>query len=212
MLGNKDAGVSETLPPVQNHNSRSQITPLSGSTELELSSGPNRHDQAEDSLGKAVSKSDDSRDLIMIVNGQAASPSTKHPDPPPPATSPSVTIVNGQAASPSTKHPDPPPPATSPSVTIINGQAASPSTKHPDPPPPATSPSVTIVNGSSTDNCPLPEAVEAEVMLKAMMASVVPELKQKQEGEGATLPGGYHFLGAAVLGVSALFVAWRRKN
>uniref|UniRef100_A0AAZ3QSI6 Mitochondrial antiviral-signaling protein n=1 Tax=Oncorhynchus tshawytscha TaxID=74940 RepID=A0AAZ3QSI6_ONCTS len=134
MLGNKDAGVSETLPPVQNHN---------------------------------ISKSDDSRDLIMIVNGQAASPSTKHPDPPPPATSPSVTIVNG----------------------------------------------------SSTDNCPLPEAVEAEVMLKAMMASVVPELKGggyhflgDTTSWGIPLPGGYHFLGAAVLGVSALFVAWRRKN
>ncbi|XP_045579754.1 mucin-6 isoform X2 [Salmo salar] len=160
MLGNNDAGVSETLPPVQNHNRQSQITPLSGSTELDLSSGPNQHDQTEDSLGKAVSKSEDSQGLIMIANGHAAIPSTKQPDPPPPASSPSVTIVNG----------------------------------------------------SSADNCPLPVAVEAEVMLKDMMASVVPKLKQKREREGATIGGSYYFLGAAVLSVSALFVAWRMKN
>ncbi|KAK6304919.1 hypothetical protein J4Q44_G00255050 [Coregonus suidteri] len=126
---------SQTPRACWNHNSQSQITPLSGSTDLDLSSGPNQDGQTEDSLGKAVSKSEESQGLIMIVNDQDTSPSTKQLDPPPP---------------------------------------------------PAISPSVTIVNGSSTDNCHLPEAVEAEVMLKAMMASAVPELKQKQEGEGAT--------------------------
>nr|XP_046165158.1 leucine-rich repeat extensin-like protein 3 isoform X2 [Oncorhynchus gorbuscha] len=47
MLGNNDVGVSGTPLPVQNHNSQSQITPLSGSNALDLSSGPNQHGQCE---------------------------------------------------------------------------------------------------------------------------------------------------------------------
>ncbi|CAB1335723.1 unnamed protein product [Coregonus sp. 'balchen'] len=152
---------SQTPRACWNHNSQSQITPLSGSTDLDLSSGPNQDGQTEDGLGKALSKSEESQGLIMIVNDQDTSPSTKQPDPPPP---------------------------------------------------PAISPSVTVVNGSSTDNCHLPEAVEAEVMLKAMMASAIPELKQKQEEEGARRGGGYFLLWTAALGVSALVVAWRMKN
>ncbi|KAK6306808.1 hypothetical protein J4Q44_G00219560 [Coregonus suidteri] len=78
---------------VQNHNSQSQITPLSGSTDLVLSSGPNQHGQTEDSLGKAVSKSEESPGLIMI--GQNTS--TKHPDAPPRAPIGSVPIINGSS-------------------------------------------------------------------------------------------------------------------
>ncbi|XP_070971556.1 mitochondrial antiviral-signaling protein-like [Oncorhynchus clarkii lewisi] len=88
MLGNNDVGVSGTPLPVQNHNSQSQITPLSGSNALDLSSGPNQHGQ--------------SPGLIMIVNGQDASPSTKHPDAPPPA--PTGLIVNGSSSA-ENRHP-----------------------------------------------------------------------------------------------------------
>ncbi|XP_071223048.1 calphotin-like [Salvelinus alpinus] len=137
MLGNNDVGVSETPPPVQNHNSQSQITPLSGSTALDLSSGPNQHGQ--------------SQGLIMIVNGQDASPSTKHPDGPAPTGS--VPIVNGSSSA---------------------------ENRHPLGP------------------------MGAEVLMEAR---AVPELKQER-----AIGESYYLLGAAVVAVSALFMAWRMKN
>ncbi|XP_038865115.1 cell surface glycoprotein 1-like [Salvelinus namaycush] len=137
MLGNNDVGVSETPPPVQNHNSQSQITPLSGSTALDLSSGPNQHGQ--------------SQGLIMIVNGQDASPSTKHPDAPAPTGF--VPIVNGSSSA---------------------------ENRHPLGP------------------------MGAEVLMEAR---AVPELKQER-----AMGESYYLLGAAVVAVSALFMAWRMKN
>ncbi|XP_055718777.1 sterile alpha motif domain-containing protein 1-like [Salvelinus fontinalis] len=137
MLGNNDVGVSETPPPVQNHNSQSQITPLSGSTALDLSSGPNQHGQ--------------SQGLIMIVNGQDASPSTKHPDAPAPTGF--VPFVNGSSSA---------------------------ENRHPLGP------------------------MGAEVLMEAR---AVPELKQER-----AIGESYYLLGAAVVAVSALFMAWRMKN
>ncbi|XP_064860515.1 uncharacterized protein LOC115125924 isoform X2 [Oncorhynchus nerka] len=96
MLGNNDVGVSGTPLPVQNHNSQSQITPLSGSNALDLSSGPNQHGQSP-----GPNQHGQSPGLIMIVNGQDASPSTKHPDAPP---APTGLIVNGSSSA-ENRHP-----------------------------------------------------------------------------------------------------------
>uniref|UniRef100_A0A4W5KT59 Mitochondrial antiviral-signaling protein n=1 Tax=Hucho hucho TaxID=62062 RepID=A0A4W5KT59_9TELE len=98
----------------------------------------------------------------------------------------------------------PPPHGKSQGLVMIV-QDTSPSTKHPDAPRPAPTGSVPIVNVSSSakNHHPL-EPVVAEVMMEAR---AVPELKQE-----GTIGGSYYLLGAAVVAVSALFMAWRMKN